>query len=372
MRQVIVVLAVGLCCAYAAFAADPAGRDYHDQDLSSKSFAKASLNGASFSDATLKTAVFSGASLKKASFKGANVEGVNFDGADLSGADMRGTVGSARYWDTNLTDTNFEGVTFCPNFRCNCRGANFKKSIIGGNISGGDFNKVNFSGANLRRASGLERPDNILKGAIYDDDTAFPEGFDPKSAGMVPAKVADGVPAVAEAPKGKDYHDQDLSGKSFASGVLNGADFSDATLKTVVFSDASLKRASFKGANVAGANFGGADLTGADMRGTVGAARYWDTNLTDTNFEGVTFGPHFRCKCRGANFKKSVISGYISGGDFNKVNFSGANLRKASGLQQPDNSFKGAVYDDDTAFPEDFDPKAAGMVLAKADGADKK
>src|SRR6185437_5366626 len=38
---------------------------------------------------------------------------------------------------------------------------------------------------------------------------------------------------VAEEPKGKDYHDQDLQGKDFAKASLNGADFSDATLKGV-------------------------------------------------------------------------------------------------------------------------------------------
>ena len=43
-----------------------------------------------------------------------------------------------------------------------------------------DFSKVNFCGASLRGATGLQpNLGNAFKGAIY-DDASFPEGFDPK------------------------------------------------------------------------------------------------------------------------------------------------------------------------------------------------
>ena len=370
MRQIatLVILGFLFSCAGAVVAGEPAGKDYHDQDLQGKTFEKASLDGANFSDATLKGVNFNYASLKNATFKGANTNGASFSAADLTGADMRGTAG-AGFYGTNLTGANFEGVTF-SGWGCKCRGTNFKKSVVLSLIGDGDFSKANFCGASLRGTDLREAKDHLIfKGAIYDEDTSFPEGFDPKAAGMVMENAAAGA-AVAGTPKDKDFHDQDLSGKDFSNATLNRADFSDATLKGTNFNTASLKNATFKGANIEGASFSAADLTGADMRGTAGSAGFTKANVTGANFEKATFSGG-GCKCRGTNFKGCIIHSGIGPDDFGKANFCGANLRGAD-LSSKEFIFKGAIYDDDTAFPEGFDPKAAGMVLAKADDADKK
>ena len=381
MRQIatLVILGFLFSCAGAVVAGEPAGKDYHDKGLSGKDFSKAKLDGANFSDATLKGVNFVGAGLKKAIFKGATIEGGNFCDADLTGTDMRDTVGAICSMRTNFAGANFEGTTFGPSMWSKCPGANFKKAIIGGIFDIVDFSNANFCGASLRSMSAGKKV--IFKGAIYDDDTSFPDAFDPEDAGMVREKAAAAGAVVAGVPKDRDYHDQDLKGKTFAYGTLNGADFSDATLKGVSFLSASLKKATFKGANIDGVNFFDADLTGADMRGTTGTPGYGSpdmtsatrTNLTGANFEGATFSPGWLgCKCRGANFKKSIISGIVGGElDFSKANFSGANLRGMK-IGAGNVVFKGAIYDADTSFPEGFDPPKAGMVMAKADEAEKK
>ena len=164
--------------------------------------------------------------------------------------------------------------------------------------------------------------------------------------------------------EGKDYHDQDLKGHDFSNASLNGADFSDAILSSAKFNKASLKKANFKGADLSSASFPDADLTEADLRETTinGYCSY--TNFSKANFEGITLQLGYGCKYRGANLKKCKISGQ---GDQNMdgsgADLRGANLRAVTTLSLA--RWKGALYDEDTSFPDDFDPVGAGLVLAK-------
>jgi uncharacterized protein YjbI with pentapeptide repeats len=162
----------------------------------------------------------------------------------------------------------------------------------------------------------------------------------------------------------KDYHDQDLKKKDFSNASLNGANFSDAILVEANFDKASMKKANFKGADIKWATFHHADLTEADLRETTGLAHFSDANLSKSNMEGLTFQLAFACKYRGANLKQCKISGQ---GDQNMdgsgADLRGANLRAVTTLALA--RWKGAIYDEDTAFPDGFDPAAAGMVLTK-------
>ncbi len=377
MRPVAAVLVLGVvCCAVAA--AGATGKDFHEQDLKNRDFSNAALDGANFSDASLNAANFSHASLKQANFNGASIEGVIFNSADLTGADLRGTVGEANYGAANLTRANLEGLTF-KGFGlgdCKCRGANFRQAKIATSVYRCDFRGADFSGASLRAATIDTRGVIEWKGAIYDDDTAFPDGFDPIAAGLVLTKTdktagaaADKSPPAAEAaPAGKDFHDQNLKNKDFSLASLNGANFTDATLTGANFRKASVKRAVFSGASIQDVSFVSADLTGADLRGTVGEADYRAANMTNANFEGLSFQGFALgdCNCRGANFKKAKIATAIYRCNFRGADFSGASLRGATIDTRGVTEWKGAIYDDDTAFPDGFDPKAAGLVFVKA------
>lgn len=87
-------------------------------------------------------------------------------------------------------------------------------------------------------------------------------------------------------------------------------------------------------------------------------------NFTKANFEGLTFELDFGCTYRGANLKMCKISGGgDTGQDFSGADLRGANLRAVRTLAVA--RWKGAIYDEDTAFPDGFDPEAARMVLAK-------
>ena len=180
------------CCLFAlASAARADGKDFHDQDLSGKHFDNQILNGANFSDAVLKGATFWGASLKNANFKGADITGVNFTHADMTGADLRETTGQFGSSYTDLSNANLEGITLTVGFTSKFRGANLKKCKFTLNISYCDLSGADLRGANLRGTQ-------ILAGvrwrnAIYDEDTAFPEGFDPKAEGAILAKPEDAV-----------------------------------------------------------------------------------------------------------------------------------------------------------------------------------
>ena len=168
----------------------------------------------------------------------------------------------------------------------------------------------------------------------------------------------------------KDFHDQDLTKKVFNNQILNGANFSDAILKYASFWGASLKKANFKGADITQVNFTNADLTGADLTETTGAFGSTGADLSNANLEGLTVYPGYRTKYRGANLKKCKLIGVIGECDFSEADLRGANLRGAQ-IANANNRFRKAIYDDDTAWPDGFDPKAEGAILAKAEDAAK-
>jgi uncharacterized protein YjbI with pentapeptide repeats len=93
-------------------------------------------------------------------FRGANLSEVRatralFIGSDLSGADFR---------LADLTEADLTGA--------NLKGANLKRA----NLKRANLEGANLEGANLR---GVD-----LGGAKADEDTTWPEGFDPVAAGV--------------------------------------------------------------------------------------------------------------------------------------------------------------------------------------------
>lgn len=173
---------------------------------------------------------------------------------------------------------------------------------------------------------------------------------------------------------GKDFHDQDLTNKKFTGEALNGADFSDAVLSNTDFSKASLKRAIFRGAVFKYVYGGDADFSGADFRETNFTGQFNGADFSKANFEGITAKSEFgfyNAKFRGANFKNS--KGWK--GDFYNCDMTGADLRGANfrGAKfSGDTILRNALYDDDTSWPNDFDPKAAGAKLSDKEAGDDK
>lgn len=107
-----------------------------------------------------------GCYLREANFISTNLKSANFKWANLIFTNLT----KANLKEANLEWTNFK----LANFRnANLEGANLKRAIL---------IYTNLIGANLKKAN---LTDASLKGAIYNDDTTLPEGFDPQNAGMV-------------------------------------------------------------------------------------------------------------------------------------------------------------------------------------------
>ena len=94
------------------------------------------------------------------------------------------------------------------------------------------------------------------------------------------------------------------------------------------FSDAKLDRVDLSQANLSGADLSGAYLYGANLEGA---------DLSQTTLVATTF---FRA-------------------NLNNANLSGANMEKALLVGA---TLSGATYDDNTIWPDKYDPKANGAV----------
>jgi hypothetical protein len=134
---------------------DLRGKDYGGFDLRGSIFDGSNLEGVNFSDSSLEEVDFGGAKLQGANFQRAKLMEANFRRADLTGADLTGA--SARYATFDLA--NFTGAIL--------NGADFH----GAGFLSADLSKTDLSGAKLQRC-------------FYNSTTKFPEGFDPKEAGM--------------------------------------------------------------------------------------------------------------------------------------------------------------------------------------------
>jgi hypothetical protein len=112
------------------------------------------------------------ANLRKANLRSASLWRAHLEGADLYGADLQ---------DSNLGSANFN--TFDPDYPDYQRGTNLERA--------------NLSGANLQHAQYLDVA--LLEGAVADDSTKWPDGFDWRVAGVRPQDE----PATARSGKGE-------------------------------------------------------------------------------------------------------------------------------------------------------------------------
>jgi hypothetical protein len=105
---------------------------------------------------------------------------------------------------------------------------------------------------------------------------------------------------------------------------------------------AYLRGAELRGAFLGGVDLFGADLVAADLRG----AELSGANLSDADLRGADL--------RGAN---------LCAADLSDAKLLAADLRDT--LLRAAN-FEGALYDNSTAWPDDFDPVAAGAIHVSA------
>jgi len=163
-----------------------AGQDWRGRDLRSEN-----LDDANLSKALLMNAQLQEATLRNADLRGADLWGARLDGANLSGADLRGAqLKDAHFTGTNLTGANLEGQDLSVVWGlsdCSFRGADLRnlKRGLHGTVSQCDFRKADVRGAHLAGPSSAYVATCDFHGAVYDDATRWPKGFDVDRAGAV-------------------------------------------------------------------------------------------------------------------------------------------------------------------------------------------
>jgi uncharacterized protein YjbI with pentapeptide repeats len=128
-------------------------------------FSKASLNGASFRGDQLYNTSFAEAQLRGADFSDVQMWDNNFAGADLTGAVMvKASLGQADFRGAVLSGADLTDA-----------------EIVYAKLGQADLRGAVLRGATLTGAYVTRN----LAGAIYDDATVWPAGFDPVAAGAV-------------------------------------------------------------------------------------------------------------------------------------------------------------------------------------------
>ncbi len=127
------------------------------------------------------TRIFDNMVIHNAMLADHELERISLDGSDLQGSDFSG----ADLYGAILSDSSFDSCLFVrADLRCSfmfrvsfrnadMRGARFSLNEMGGALvlRAVDFSKANLDGADFT-------------GALYDSDTIFPKGFNPKERGL--------------------------------------------------------------------------------------------------------------------------------------------------------------------------------------------
>ncbi len=142
---------------------------YSGLDMKDAKLEMAKLKKADLSRANLEKAALMAADLREAIFVRANLLGANLLGADLQNAYLR---------EANLQGAQLLGA--------NLPWANLQEAKLqGAKLRWADLRWAKLQGANLTNTN-LEEAK--LRGAVWNDETKFPDGFDPKEHGMIHEK----------------------------------------------------------------------------------------------------------------------------------------------------------------------------------------
>jgi uncharacterized protein YjbI with pentapeptide repeats len=151
--------------------ADLRRADLRRANLNSADLREADLYRADLSQAYLRRAELENADLRMAGLYGADLSVIRGRWADFAGADLSG----ARLREANLLEANLSQADLSD-------AVLYEAILVRADLSGAIL-----AGADLRRADlrEAELGEADLQGALYNDHTRWPEGFDPVEAGAV-------------------------------------------------------------------------------------------------------------------------------------------------------------------------------------------
>jgi uncharacterized protein YjbI with pentapeptide repeats len=213
--------------------------DLFKANLKNSILNNAQLDNANLKEANLSSADLSNAKLRRTQLSGADLSNAKLSGADLSEADLKRLIPEA-----NENQVQSSGTIL--------KGADLRNAIL----TNADLRNVDLRNANLDNAV----LDNVnLQGALYDEKTKFPSGFDVRS------QEAFKIGSYAALSQ-KDLHLVDLSDANLSDANLSDANLSDANLRNANLRNADLKKANLMNADLRGADLKDADLKGADLK----------------------------------------------------------------------------------------------------------
>lgn len=416
------------------------GADFSGMLLLSVSISGANCNGANFSGSqfgvrwtnppdltgiNLSNAVIdvylSGACLDHAILDGMDLgDGNDLTGSSFVGCDFRqvkGNLSATGMTQTNLSDTNFSGMTLTNQslWKANLSGADFSKSglagimleqanlsdavfcganLKGASLKGADLSRTDFTGANLSKAdltganlAGTNFTDAILTGTIFpqpvngsndpDARTIFAGatvtyaaiGLDWSCLDLTGATIA-GLPTDLTGLRAAGLR---WEGGSFKGLTLDGGDFTGAVLSNVVFMGASLRYVKFNGAVLTGADFNRAVLVGTHFRGAAlgGVAQNVGTKLNQAYISLCDFAS---ANLYGADFTGATLFGgndFRSAANLQEANFANAFLPATdfSGANLKGASFDGACLIGARLTGADLSPATDGALSTSLSGA---
>ncbi|MBD2391999.1 pentapeptide repeat-containing protein [Aphanizomenon flos-aquae NRERC-008] len=275
----------------------------YDANLSGTNLSSASLIDADFSSARLIDANLSGANLSSAILINTDLSGANLSGADLTNACLDGAILKGVIIDNNTKiDKKYYLI-----WRI------FNEELMDRNLSGVDLTGAWLEKANLNKV-------NLSNGKLH--EVCFSNEMD---------KIYTLDRRLATRLKGANLTEANLENVN-----LRGADLRDANLTEANLENANLKVADLRDAKLIRVNLRGVDLTEADLR---------KASLTGANLSGADLRG---CRIRGSNFADV---------DFRNTNLTGTKTQ-LTGVS----TLRGAIYNDETKFPEGFDPKTAQMI----------
>lgn len=149
----------------------------------------AELTDAQVCDATLNMAVLTRAKFLRANLQGSRLRHVDLRQADLTDAKLVGAdlfasrLQGAILKGADLREADLRRVDFALADLSGVQAANaiLRSSVLTkANLTGANFRDVDFCGADMTGAT-FDKTD--CSGAIYDEETKWPEGFDPQSVG---------------------------------------------------------------------------------------------------------------------------------------------------------------------------------------------
>lgn len=147
------------------------------------------FSGISLRDMSMHRAMLFEKDLSKSDFTGANLRCAYLEWANLS---------QAIFENANLITAHLRNAHLRESILVNCRliGSRLNNAnLIGADLTGANVRGVTFKGANFIRAicKFVHYDSADFEGAIYDDSTVWPEGFDPESRGLIRVSNRDGV-----------------------------------------------------------------------------------------------------------------------------------------------------------------------------------